>query len=184
MMKTSILALSLLAVLWQGAAVAAEQELLLSEGVRNRVEATVSAVDLRNRNVTLNLADGQQLNFSNVDPRISRFENLAVGDKVMVAAGESLAISLSKGTAGVRRIELSEAEDVLPNGAGVLKTRATYNDIIAIDKTNGVVRAKNPDGKIVDIPVQNQEYLNKAAVGDQIVVLVRASATIWGNDTQ
>jgi hypothetical protein len=161
---------------------AADEEIIVSESVRNRVEARVEAVDLVNRDLTIKMPDGEKIQFKSVDPKVTHFENVKVDDKVNVGGSETVAIVLSKGTAGVRRIVSSEGRDVTADGVGILRTRATYNDIIAVDAEKGIARVKNPEGKIIDVEVPNKALLAKASVGDQVIVYARATVLVWGSN--
>jgi hypothetical protein len=166
------------------AADAPEGEVLLTQAVRNTVQANVEYVDIINRDVKLQMPDGEIVEFKAVDPKVTNFDKLQLNDKVNVAGTEAVVIVLSKGTAGIRRIEVAEGRDVTADGIGVLKTRSTYNDIIAVDHEKNNVRVKNPDNQFITIPVANKELLNKAAVGDQLVVIARVTVSVWGNGNQ
>lgn len=183
MRKTLVCSLLAAAGLLANSAVfAAEPEVVLSESVRNKVEATVEYIDIDNRDVKLLMPDGNLVTFEHVDPNVTNFDKLQLNDKVNVGGSESISIALSKGTAGVRKVEESEGRDVTADGVGVVKIRASYSDIVAVDTVKGAVQVKTPSNEIITIPVANKELLAKAAVGDQVVTTARASVVVWGNN--
>jgi hypothetical protein len=184
MMRKSIISALLLAagLSLSAGSFAADEEIIISESVRNRVEARVEAVDLVNRDLTIKMPDGEIFEFKSIDPKVTHFEKVKINDKVNVGGSETVAIVISKGTAGVRRIVTSEGRDVTADGVGVLRSRATYNDIVGIDREKGIAQVKNPEGKVIEIAVPNKEVLGKAAVGDQVIVFARATVQVWGNN--
>ncbi|WP_373975150.1 hypothetical protein NT239_16180 [Chitinibacter sp. SCUT-21] len=182
-MRKSMMAAIFAGALFSVAAQAAEPEVLVTQGVRNQVQAVVQSIDLVNRDMTVKMPDGEVIDFRAVDNRVTHFENVKVNDKINVAGSESVSIALSKGTAGLRRVITSEGKDVTADGVGVLKTRATYNDLVSVDREKKLAKVKSPDGVVIEVSVPNDEVLSKAATGDQVIVYSRATLTVWGNYT-
>ncbi|QLI82759.1 hypothetical protein HZU75_15205 [Chitinibacter fontanus] len=181
--RTVISAVLLAAGIWlNGPAFAAEEQVVVSETVRNRVEAIVESVDFANRDLIVKMPDGERVEFKSVDAGVTNFDQVKVNDKINVGGSESVAITLRKGTAGVRRVLISEGRDVTADGVGVVRKRETYNDIIAIDVENGLAKVKNPEGQIVEVQVPNKAILSQAAVGDQVIVSARATVIVWGKN--
>jgi hypothetical protein len=180
-MRKSMMAMGLAAagLLLQAQVWAAQEQVIVSETVRNSVEAVVESVDLAQRDLTIRMPDGEKIEFTAVDLGVTHFDQVKINDKINVSGSEAIAIVLSKGTAGVRRVVVSEGRDVTADGVGVLRKRETYHDVIAIDYDKGLARVKNAEGQVVELEVPNKALLAQASVGDQLIVAARATLRVW-----
>ena len=135
--------------------------------------ATVKAVDLKTRMVTLKRADGSLIKFRAGD-EVRNLPQVKVGDEVTVSYYESLAFEVKKpGDAvpgasvaeGAERAKLGEK----PGATGARVTTVTAT-IDAIDKSAGTVTLKGPDGDLTTIKARNPDNLNRVSVGDLVQI--------------
>jgi hypothetical protein len=171
-------------VLFGQAALAQEpvdNEVLIGLAEKTMIEAKVVAIDIAKRSLILLTPDSEELEFVNIDSKITRFDTLKVNDKVTVSAAKSMAYILQKGGAGVRKVVDEQGGDMNADGAGIVKKQTIYNDILSVDLNAGNARVKNIAGKIITIPVGNKELLAKAAAGDQLLVRTRMKLVVWAN---
>jgi Cu/Ag efflux protein CusF len=133
--------------------------------------ATVKAIDLKTRRVTLRRPDGSVVKFVAGD-EVRNLPQVKVGDEVNVTYYESLAYEVRKpgdavpGTAvaeGAARAKLGEK----PGGTAerVVSVTAT---IAAIDKAAMTVTLRAPDGEITTVKARNPDNLNRVSVGDLV----------------
>lgn len=130
--------------------------------------ATVKAVDLKKRMVTLELADGT-LHELVVDNKVKKLDKVEVGDTVKVNYQEAITVRLKKTKVEPSiSIDESAARDqgsVKPKGSA--KRQVTI--IATIDKIfdNGTaVTLRSPNGNTIDARVTNPENLAKIKKGE------------------
>ena len=133
--------------------------------------ATVKAIDLRTRHVTLRRADGSVVKFVAGD-EVRNLPQVKVGDEVKVTYYESLAYEVRRpgdavpGAAvaeGTARAKLGEK----PGGTAERVVTVTAT-IAAIDKAAMTVTLRAPDGEITTIKARNPDNLNRVSVGDLV----------------
>jgi len=133
--------------------------------------ATVKALNLKTRHVTLQRADGSVIKFVAGDD-VRNLPQVKVGDEVNVTYYESLAYEVRKPgaaapgatvTEGAARAKLGEK----PGGAAGRVTTITAT-IAAIDKGAGTVTLRTPDGETTTIKARNPDNLNRVSVGDLV----------------
>ncbi len=136
------------------------------------LKATVEAIDRTNRLVTLKGEQGDELTLS-VDPAVTRFDEVEVGDTVTVNYYESLIAEVLKPGEAAPPPSVSAAaapkEGAKPAGGGVVKETMTVT-IEAIDMDTPAVTIKKPDGTVVSFRVQHKKNLERVKVGDRVVV--------------
>jgi translation initiation factor IF-1 len=134
-------------------------------------EATVTAIDMNTRMVTLKAADGTE-NTLHVDERARNLGQVKVGDVVKVAYTEALAWKMSKSTKASPTAEVEEAAGrAKPGekpGAAAARRITVTATIEAIDLDNGTVTLKGPQGNSRTIKARNPANLKKVKVGDLI----------------
>ncbi|QBC45500.1 hypothetical protein [Iodobacter fluviatilis] len=157
----------------------ADDEVLVGVSEQSVLEAKVDAIDIDQRTIQLSLPDGQVLKFEHVSPKITHFDQVKVNDKVGIASAKSTALVLQKGGAGIRRMVEAQGKDVTVDGAGILKTRTVYNDILSVNLNAGNISIKNLEGAVITIPVENKALLMKASAGDQLLIVNRAKLIVW-----
>ena len=137
-----------------------------------KVEATVQAIDLPKRVVTLKGSKGNIFDLK-VGEEAKNLPQVKVGDLVTVQYYESLAFQVIKaGQAGVESSG-SGVTRAKPGGkpGGVAANQVTVTaSIEAIDAKNNYVTLKGPEGKTQEIKVQDPKNLKNVKVGDQVVL--------------
>jgi Cu/Ag efflux protein CusF len=135
------------------------------------VQATVTAIDLQTRTVTLKGPQGNEMTL-HVDESARNLPQVKVGDVVRVAYTEALAWKMSKSTKAAPTAEVEEAAarakaGQKPGGAAARRITITAT-IEAIDLANGTVTLKGPQGNSRTIKARNPDNLKKVKVGDLI----------------
>jgi Cu/Ag efflux protein CusF len=137
------------------------------------MQATVTAIDMATRTVTLKGADGAETAIQ-VDERARNLPQVKVGDVVKVAYVQALAWKLSKSTKAEPTVQVEEAagrakEGEKPGGMAGRRISATVT-IEAIDTANGTVTLKGPQGNSRTVKAHNPDNLRKVKVGDLVDV--------------
>ena len=134
--------------------------------------ATVVAVDLQNRYVTLKGPDGE-LRDIKVGEEAVNLPQVKVGDLVTVKFYESIAVEVIKpGTAmgaGEKTAIVRAKPGEMPGGM-VAKQVSVTAIIMAIDKQKSAMTLKGPEGKLVNVKVQDPANLEKVKVGDELMI--------------
>jgi Cu/Ag efflux protein CusF len=165
--------LSLSTCLAQAAEVATE--VATAPGKANLVEAvsaqaTVTAIDMTSRKVSLKNAAGEAFDIV-AGEQVTNLANLKVGDVVALRYLQMLDLELLKGTAGVRKriveVAAGKAEAGEKPGAGIGKKVTLYGDVIAVDKGQQTITVKGVDHTQV-LKVHNPAQFALIAKGDQI----------------
>lgn len=136
--------------------------------------ATVSAIDLESRRVTLRRADGTAFDVI-AGEEVRNLPYVRVGDEVTLEYVEALTLELRKGGTGAP----ASRTDVLaagraeagarPGGAAGREVRIVA-DVIAVDASAQTVSLRGPAGRVVVLPVRDPEQFKRVAVGDQVEV--------------
>jgi hypothetical protein len=135
------------------------------------VKATVEAVNMQTRMVTLRNPDGKSFTVY-VGKEAINLPQVRVGDQVSVEYVEALAVRMAQ--PGEVRDETTlevgrKNPGSKPGGVEVIETTVTAK-IEDIDKINEIVSLRLPDGGIRIVKVQNPANLKKVKVGDTIVI--------------
>ena len=134
--------------------------------------ATVVAVDLQNRYVTLKGEDGEVRDIK-VGEEAVNLPQVKVGDLVTVKFYESIAVEVIKpGTAmgaGEKTAIVRAKPGEMPGGM-VAKQVSVTAIIMAIDKQKSAMTLKGPEGKLVNVKVQDPANLEKVKVGDELMI--------------
>jgi len=137
--------------------------------------ATVVAIDPANRTVTLKRANGEVSEIA-VGDEVRNFNQIKLGDIVRAHYTQGLALELKEGTpadAGPPKVENIVSPPApagaKPGGAVARKITATA-DVIAVDAAKGVVTLRGPEGKEVDLNVQDPAQLKNIKTGDHVKV--------------
>lgn len=137
------------------------------------VSATVEAVDVKNRVVTLKGPDGKLVKV-HVDDRVKNLPQVKKGDQVVATYYESLAYEVKK--PGQAEPGVAVASDVAtagpgekPAGVGAQAVQVTAT-IDAIDTKANTVTLKGPDGELTTIKVRDPSRLQKVKVGDLVEI--------------
>lgn len=132
--------------------------------------ATVTAIDLETRQVSLKNAEGETFDIV-AGEQVANLPNVKVGDKVMLKYLQILDVELLKGTAGIRKRivevdgERAGADEKPGGGVGMKVT--LYADVIGLDKQQQTVTVRGVD-ETLTIKINNPEQFNLIAEGDQL----------------
>lgn len=142
----------------------------------NSVEVTakVTAIDTKNRKVTLLLPDGEKETVK-VPPEAVNFDQVRVGDLVKATLTEEVVVYLDEEGASVpdgyaAGVALAP-KGAQPGGivAEAVKVTAT---VTAIDQANRTATLRFDDGTIETITVRDDIDLSKRKVGEKVVFIV------------
>lgn len=138
------------------------------------VTAKVTAIDTKNRKVTLLLSDGEKETVK-VPPEAVNFDQVRVGDIVKANLTEEMVVYLDQEGASVPDVYAAGValapKGAQPGGivAGAVKVTAT---VTAIDQTNRTATLRFDDGTIETFPVRDDIDLSKRTVGEKVVFIV------------
>jgi len=139
------------------------------------VTASVEAIDLTNREVTLKGPLGNSVTFT-VDQRVKRLNEVKVGDFVRADYYVSIAAELRESTAEEKEhtLEIVQAAAKAPPGtspaAGGLRRFKVVTTIEGLDRPTQTVTVKGPRGNYLTARVADPSRLTKARIGDNIVI--------------
>ena len=135
-----------------------------------KAEATVTAIDLATRKISLKNAEGETFDLV-AGEEVTNLQNLKVGDVVALRYLQLLDLELLKGTAGVRKrvveVEGSKAATGEQPGAGAGMQVTIYADVIDVDKAQQTIRVKGVDDTLT-LKVKDPAQFALIAKGDQI----------------
>ena len=144
-----------------------------------KVTATVTAVDLANRTVTLQHKKNPPQTFS-VDAKVTRLNEVAVGDTVVVTYTEGLMLDLQPaGSAPVtpQGVAVAEKNAAAPGGTASAGIRGTVT-VTAINMKNRHVVFEGPGGNLYEVKAGSNVHLDKLKVGDKLTATYVASVAI------
>jgi Cu/Ag efflux protein CusF len=134
--------------------------------------ATVQAIDLKTRIVTLKGPKGEVRDIK-VGEEAVNLPQVKVGDLVTLKFYESLAVEVIKpgkvAGAGEQTAIVRAKPGEKPGGMVAQQSTVTAT-IMAIDKKNGSMSLKGPEGKTVVVKVQDPKNLDKVKVGDELLI--------------
>jgi len=157
--------------LYGGTTIAAEQtttEPITKERLVT-ASATVKAVDMKTRELTLKDPDGNEFNVT-AGPEVKNLAQVKVGDQVLVGYYQSLTLQLNKeivekGNASEFALFTAEPGSK-PAAAGTHEVNVTA-EVTGIDHENNTVTLKGPE-RTVQLPIEDPDVLAKLKVGDKI----------------
>lgn len=157
--------------LWGCAGSEPKQELKVDRAGMVSVKATVEAVNMVTRIVTLRYPDGRTFEIY-AGKEVANLPQVRAGDEVVASYAESLAVRMAK--PGEVRNETAQGIEVATPGStpnGLVENEITLTaKIVGIDKTLETASLKLPDGGVRVVKVQDRSNLDKVNVGDTIVV--------------
>jgi len=134
--------------------------------------ATVEAIDLEKRIVTLRRADGNIFDLI-VGPEVRNLPQVKVGDEVVVKYYQSIAVQVTKpGAAEGSQVKeaVARAKPGEKPGGVIAKQVTVTATVEKIDKKKMIATLKGAEGKVVDVKVRNPKNLENVNVGDQVVI--------------
>jgi len=145
----------------------------MAVGTRSiKVTATVAAVDVPARQVTMRRDDGSTFEVV-AGPDVRNLAQLRVGDSVTLEYIDVLILELKKGGTGapaniIARTDATRTELGQRPGGAVVKETKLVADVVAVDPINQRVTLRGPRGNQVVLPVRDRAQFDLIRVGDQI----------------
>ncbi|MEN8174588.1 MAG: hypothetical protein ABFS23_02410 [Pseudomonadota bacterium] len=171
----SMLTLGVVFGLFSGGPIVAEEaaERAMPAGIvagMSSLTATVEAVDKTTRVVTLKGPEGNTVDITAGD-EVRNFDQIDVGDKVVVEYYEGLALALQEGEWGIREkresVDVSRAEPGEKPAGQVTKTVDAIATVEAVDKEKRLVQLKGAE-RNVTLKVDDKVVLDQIEVGDEV----------------
>ena len=174
------LALALPATAQQPAAKAAQVKDAAAVMDAVQITALVTAVDLKNRILTLKGPQGNEFAVY-VDPAVKRLPEVKVGDTLVVRYFESVAIEFKKGD-GIRMATVFDdsatAKASQAPGAAALTRVTVVSNIWAVNQAKGTVLVRGPYGHFAEVKLKDPGLLTGVKVGDQMQVTFTKAVAI------
>jgi len=141
-------------------------------GVRSlKIVATVKALDLAKREITLQEAHGKSETFK-VLPDVRNLDKVNVGDRVVIKYTQGLVMQMqAPGEAPVAPEAAVSAERAAPGStpaAGMAASVRATVTIRDIDMKNRMVTLEGPEGNLYRVKAGPKVHLEKAKVGDKL----------------
>ncbi len=137
-----------------------------------RITATIKALDVANRIVTLQTPAGDTQTFK-VGPQVQRLGEFAVGDTIVLDYHQGLALEFQPAgsevvppTAGA--VAGRASTDQAPGGAAAAGVKATVT-VTAIDSAKRLVTFQGPGGNVYQVTAGPKIKLEKLKVGDHLL---------------
>jgi hypothetical protein len=184
--RYSILCTVLLAFAQYGTLSAAESDskpMSREDSVLTTVTASVEAINLTNREVTLKGPLGNTVTFT-VDQQVKRLDEVKVGDFVRADYYVSFAAELRKPTSEEKAnpIQLVEGAGKAPPGtspaAGGLRQYKIVTTIEGLDRPTRTITVRGPLGNYLTARVADPSRLTQARIGDTVVVIYTEALAI------
>lgn len=138
------------------------------------VTAKVTAIDTKNRKMTLLLPEGDKETVK-VPPEAVNFDQISVGDLVKATLIEEVVVYLDEEGASIPD-GYAAGVAIAPKGAqpggvvaGTVKVTAT---VTAIDQSNRTATVRFNDGSVETFPVRDDIDLSQRKVGEKVVFMV------------
>ena len=152
-----------------GAVVAKEPgKVAMAEAVR--LSASVQAIDKDKRLVTLKRKDGSTF-VVNAGPEVKNFDQIKVGDEVVLRYVEALTLELKKGSGAIReRVEREAGAVAQPGekpGAAVGRQVTVVANVVAKDAKRQTIRLRGVE-RTIDLKVPDAKQFKLVKVGDQV----------------
>jgi len=147
------------------------------------MQATVTAIDLKHRMVTLKGPEGKETTI-HVDKRARNLPQVKVGDVVKVAYVQHVAWQVRKAGEGAPSSDVGAETAAVraepgEKPGGAVGQRVTFTATIeAIDLAKGTVTLKGPEGNSETIKARNPANLKKVKVGDLVDITYTEAVAI------
>ena len=144
------------------------------------MSASVEAIDAANRTVTLKGPRGNVRTLP-VGPQVKNFDQIKVGDLVVVRYFEALTLELKKGGSGIRerseRQGASTAQPGEPPAAGAARQVTVVADVVAVDAKKQTITLRGPK-QTVNLRLNDPKQVKLVKVGDQVEATYTEAAAI------
>jgi Cu/Ag efflux protein CusF len=149
-----------------------EKKPAVGEAAVVKVHGTVAAVDKENRTVTLKGPKGRTITLDVKDP--SKLEVIKVGDPVVAAYVEAVAVQVKKPGAAMPGMTVQESRVGSKPGetpAGAISREITVTGTITgVDRKAQKVTIKGPQGNQETIKVKDPKHLEGVKKGDMVEI--------------
>lgn len=137
-----------------------------------KVTALVTAVDAKNRIVTLRGAEGNEFAVL-CGNEVKNFAQIKVGDQLVVEYIQAVALDFQKGD-GIRMMssfdDSARAKAGSKPGAAALRKVTVVTNIWAVNQAKGTVIVRGPYGHFTEVKLKDPALLSGVKVGDQMKV--------------
>lgn len=158
-----------------------ELPVVFGKGETRTVTATVSAIDMKKRLVTLKKVNGEEFSII-ADAKVKNLPQVKVGDEVVTKYYESLTVRVMSTDEPEVPMDVNASVIAAPLGqkpAAVATSQVkTTAKILNIDKKKSQATLLFAEGKKSVVDVQHPEYLDKVKVGDRIEIVQTESLAI------
>ena len=145
-----------------------------------KITASVEAIDAAKRAITLKGPEGKVVTIT-AGPEVKNFDQIKVGDFLVVRYIEALTLELKKGGTALRQRtdrDMGVAAKPGERPAGAVGTETTViADVIAVDPKKQVVTLRGPE-RTVDLKLRDPKQFNLVKVGDQVEATFTEAAAI------
>jgi Cu/Ag efflux protein CusF len=145
------------------------------------VTATVQAIDLEKRIVTLKGPEGNVFDVK-VGPEARNLAQVKPGDIVVAKYFEAVAVEVKKGGVGIRGKETETAVSRAPLGekpAGAVATTTTITaNVTKVDPKKQVVTLEGPSGRSVNVKVKDPAVFSQIKAGEQVEMVITEAIAI------
>lgn len=134
------------------------------------ITASVEAIDKATRTVTLKTPENKLVDVA-CGEEVRNFDQIKVGDMVVVKYMRALSLELKKGGKVRERTDKEAAVRAAPGEkpAGAVGRQVTVmTDVVGVDPKNMIISLKGPKGRVVDLHVKNPDHFKVVKVGDQV----------------
>ena len=145
------------------------------------VSAQVVSVDKKTRTVGLKGPKGHVVEVVAGD-EVRNFDQIKVGDFVMVRMMQSLALELQKVKSNASGIKVTEgavkSEPGQQPAAGAAREITAIAKVTAVDPKGKTISLRGPRGNVVKLDVQNPDQFKVVKVGDEVQVTYTEAAAV------
>lgn len=147
----------------------------------HKMTATVQAVDITSRKLTLKGEDGH-IETVDVPPEVKRLDEISAGDRIVVEVQEGLLFEYQPAgtayvppTAVVAGVRASASQPPGRAVAGAVQSTVT---VIAIDSKTRIVQFQDLDGNKCEVKAGPEISIDKLSVGDRLLATYATSVAI------
>jgi len=138
-----------------------------------KVTAQIVSIDKNTRTVSLKGPKGKVMDIVAGD-EVKNFDQIKVGDMVVVRYMQSIALELQKVKSGMSGIQVSEgaakAEPGQRPAVGAVREVTAIAKVTGIDQKAKTISLTGPRGNTVALDVQNPDQFKVVKMGDEVLV--------------
>lgn len=142
-----------------------------------KIKATVEAIDLDTREITLKGPKGRLITLR-VEERVRNLPLAQVGDEVVVRYHESVGLQLHRIEANEPGIEETISSDGQNQAAGAVKQFTVSASVEAVSPKEKTVTLRGPEGNLIDLYVRDLKILQSLSAGDNVVATYTEAAAV------